>query len=257
MVKHMCALSTALTLVLMAGTSSLSADETKRDRTEALAAKLGLNDQQKAEINKIYADLEAKMEPLEHQLWQAHRETRAAVHKLLTDEQRTKFPDVIKEERSREFQSIATKLGLNEEQRERVHKTMMDYHKKFHEVAAQQPDDARKQFRELKHEFLSTVCKELTDEQRIRLPQVLRMEFDHLTNPQLRNEHVKAIESKLSLTDEQKTQVEKILADCTQRIEKPVAQIKALCDEENNAIEKVLTKEQAAKLEEIMKTANK
>lgn len=255
MLKHMCA--SALTLVLTAGTGSLSADEQKRDRTEALAAKLGLSDQQKAEINKICADHEAKMEPIEHQLWHAHREARAEVHKMLTEEQRTRLPEVIKDERIREIQSVAAKLGLNDEQREQVKKTLMDYQKKFHEVAAEKTDDARKQFHELKHEFFSAVCKELTDEQRIRLPQVLRMEFHHLTNPQVQNEHVKAVEAKLSLSDEQKTQIEKILAECNQKIEKPIAQINELCQEETAAIEKVLTKEQGVKLADILKTPNK
>src|SRR5580658_4021510 len=110
------ATAAALALFLTAGTGSLTADEKKHDRTEALAAKLGLSEPQKEEIRKICNDYEAKMEPIENQLWNAHRETRTEFRKLLTNEQRTKLPEVIKEERTRELKPVAAKLGLNDEQ---------------------------------------------------------------------------------------------------------------------------------------------
>jgi hypothetical protein len=243
----------ALTLALTAGTSTVMADEKKNDRTEALAAKLGLNEQQKEEIRKVFTDFEAKMEPIESQLWTAHREARAEISKMLTDEQRAKLPEVIRTERTRELQTVAAKLGLNDEQRAQVEITLKSYEKKFGDLTAQGNENGRKEFVELKHEMFAAVWKEINDEQRIRLPQVLRAEFHRFSNSQVRNDHVKAIQAKLGLSDEQKTQIEKLLADCNQKVEKPIAQMTELCQEECTAFEKILTKEQRSTLEEIMK----
>lgn len=243
---------TALALVLTAGTSSVRAEDKKNDRTQALGAKLGLNEQQQEDIRKIYSDSEMKMEPVEGQLWNAHRVARAEMSKMLTDEQRARLPEVIREERNRELEPIAAKLGLNEEQKAQMEKTLSGFEKKFCDLSAKKDGD-RKQFVELKHEMFSAICKELNDEQRIRLPQVLRAEFHRLGNPQVRNDHVKVIEAKLALSDEQKTQMQKLLVDCNQRVEKPIAQMTELCQEECAAIDKVLTKEQRTTLEEIMK----
>lgn len=243
-----------ITMALTSGVFSASAADKKGDRTEALAKRLSLNDQQTTEIRKIYADYEAKMEPIAGQLWSAHREARAEMSKMLTDEQRVKLPEVIKEERSRELQPISARLGLNEEQQAKVGKTVTDFEKKFCDLAAGKNGDDRKQFIELKHEMFAAVCQDLTDDQRIRLPLVLRDEFHRMTNTQVQNDHVKVIEAKLALSGEQKTQIAKLLADCNQKSEKPIAQLTEMCQEENKAIEKVLTKEQQTTLEGIMKT---
>lgn len=244
----------ATILVLAAGAGTLTADEKNHDITDALGAKLGLSDQQKDEIRKICADTESKKEAVEFQLWTAHREARAELKKMLTDDQRAKLPEVIKEERNQELQPIASKLGLTDEQQAHIGKSLMQFKQKFQELATESPDAARKQFGELKQQVFAAVCKDLNDDQRIKLTQVMRSEFHKWTNQQFQNEHVKAIENKLSLSSDQKSQVEKLISDCEQKIEKPVAQIKQLCQEESAAIEKVLTDEQRTKFQELMKS---
>jgi len=241
-------------LTLAVGTMSLRAEEKKHDRADALAAKLALNDEQKGEIRKVFTEFEAKMDPIEDQVWMVHHEARAELHKLLNNDQRAKMPEVVKEECEKQLQAFATKLGLTDQQKQQVEKTAMQFEKKFKDLAAQNPENARKQFRELKHELFTAVGQELTNEERIRAQGVLREEFHQWRQPEFRREHLKVFADKLALNAEQRTQAEKILTDCEQRIEKPVAQLKELHEQELAAMDKVLNDEQRAKLKEIMKS---
>lgn len=243
----------AVALIVGGGTSLLQAEE-KMDRTEALGAKLALSAEQKTEIRKLCAEHEKKMDPIEHQMWTAHQEARAELTKILTDEQKAKLPALMKEACATEFMSIANKLGLSAEQKTKLGKTVADFHVKFEELATQQPDVAHPKCRELKHEFMAAVNKDLTDDQRIRLPQVIGTEFKQWMNLSFQKLHVKAIEDQLAMTDDQKAQAEKILARCDARIKKPASEIKELCQAEHAAVEKVLSKEQADQLSVIMKT---
>src|SRR5258708_6538639 len=86
------------TVLVLAGGGSLSADggkspasDTRHNRLEVLATKLGLNDQQRLEIHKIHADFSKKTGPLQQQLKALHRDQREAMSKVLTEEQRAKL----------------------------------------------------------------------------------------------------------------------------------------------------------------------
>lgn len=241
-------------LTLAVGARFVSAQEKKHDRADALAAKLGLNDQQKGEIRNIYADFQAKMDPVEDQIWMAHHEARAEFHKVLNADQQAKAPEIIKEQCEKQMREFTAKLGLTEQQKQQVEKTAMQFEKKFKELAERNPENASKQFRELKHELFTAVGQELTDTERIRAQAVLREEFHQWRQPEFRREHLKALEDKLALNAQQRTQAEKILTDCEQRIEKPVAQLKELHQQERAAVEKILNDEQRAKLKELMKS---
>jgi len=239
-------------LALTIGAGILRADE-KFQLANILANKLGLNNDQKAEIQRIHTDFEMKMEPLEQQLCADHHQARTEVMNVLTEQQRAKAPEVIKEMRDKEMQSIGAKLGLNDQQRRQVEKTWAEYEKKFEDLAAQKPEDVRKQFHELKHELFSAVCSELTDEERARIPNVLRAEFHQWRSPAFRTEHLKAFEEKLALNADQKTQVEKVFNQFNQRVEKPIAQLKELHQQACTATEKVMTEEQRTKFKELIK----
>lgn len=241
-------------LTLFVGAFCVNAQEKKHDQAAALAAKLGLNNQQTEQIRNIYADFDGKMDPVEDQLWMAHHEARSELQKLLNDEQRAKATQVLKEEKERQLRSVATKVGLTDQQWKQVENTLAQYENKFKELASQKPEDARKQFRELKHEMCASVGQELNDEERIRLQGVIREEFQQWQQPGFRREHVRAIEDKLGLTAAQKTQADKVVADCERATEKPLAHLKELSQQRREAVDKVLTNEQRTKLEQIMKS---
>lgn len=250
--KPIAAMAVAL-LTMLVGAFCVNAQANKHDQAAALAAALGLDNQQTEEIRKIYADFAAKIDPVEEQLWTAHHEARMELQKLLNDEQRAKAPQILREEKQKELRSIGTKVGLTEQQWKQVEGTLTQFENRFKELSAQKPEDARKQFRELKHEMCAAVGQELNDEQRVRLAGVIRDEFNQWQQPGFRREHVRAIEDKLGLTAEQKTQADKVVADCERAGEKPLAQLKELCQQERQAVDKVLTDAQRAKLNQIVK----
>ena len=248
-----------LAVAALAVGGRLVADEPKaeptakgHDRLDAMAAKLGLNDQQKEEIRKVHADFEPKLADAEHQLWTLHHEEHEAMSKVLTDEQRGKLPTVLKAAREKEMDKLADKIGLSDEQKKKLMEVCEEHEKQFHETAAK-GDDGRKQYHELRHAFFEAIGKELTDDQRAKLPGVLREEYHQWREPETRREHLKAIGDELGLNDEQKDQIKKIHEEYDQKTEKPMAELKQLRQDEHAAADKVLTDEQRAKLQELRK----
>lgn len=249
----------ALTLLALAAGGQLVAEEKgqpgrRHDRLEALASKLGLSDQQKEEIRKIHADYDKKMDPLEEQLWALHHAEHEAMSKVLTEDQRAKLPEVMKEVMHKELDKMADKLGLTEAQKQKVEKIHEMYAKKFRDLAAQKGENARHKFHELRSEAMATVGKDLNDEQRARLHSVMREEFHRMHDPAVRREHLKAFADKLGLSAEQKEQVQKVHNEYEQKIEKLAEQLKQLHKDEHAAVEKVLTEEQRTKLRELLKS---
>jgi Spy/CpxP family protein refolding chaperone len=227
----------------------------KHDRVEALAAKLGLSDKQKEDIRKIREDFDKKTDPVEHQIWALHHEEHEAVRKVLTDEQRAKLPELFKEMREKEFEKLATKLGLSDDQKKKISKIREEYEPKFHELVAmkQKGENVHKQFRELRHEFLDAVRPELTDEQKAKLPVLVREEHHYWRNPEARRERFKEIMAKLDLSADQKDQIKRIHAEYDPKIKEEVTQLKQLHHDEHEAMAKVLTDEQRTKWQEIRK----
>jgi len=247
----------AFALLALASGGQLVAQEERgqrHDRLEALASKLGLSDQQKQEIRKIHADYDKKMDPLEEQIWTTHHAEHEAMGKVLTEEQRTKVPEVMKEVMHKELDKMADKLGLSEGQKQKLEKVHGQYEKKFHDLARQKGEDARHKFHELRSEAMTTIGKELNEDQRAKLPAVMREEFHRMHDPSVRREHMKVFADKLGLSGEQKEQVQKIHSEYEQKIEKPVEQLKQLHKDEHEAVEKVLTQEQRTKLRELLKS---
>lgn len=250
---------TAFAIVALAAGGRLAADEPAKtappakghDRLDAMAAKLGLNDQQKEEIRKIHTDFDQKLSDAEHQVWTLHHDEREAMNKLLTDEQRAKMPMVLKAARDKELQEIAGKLGLTDDQKKKLEAVREDHEQKFHEAAAQQGDEGRRQYRDLRRVFYEAIGKELTDDQRAKLPGVLREEYQEWRDPATRREHLKAVADELGLTTEQRESLKKIHAEFDQKTEKPMADLKQMRQDERAAVDKVLTDEQRATVQKL------
>jgi Spy/CpxP family protein refolding chaperone len=227
----------------------------KHDRLEMLASRLGLDDKQKDELRKIRDDFDKKSDPVEHEIWSLHHQEHEAIHKLLTDEQRTKLRDAVKEMHEKEFQKLGDKLGLDDDQKKKIAKIHEEFEPKFHDLAKmrEKGENVHKQFRELRHEFLDEVRPVLTEAQRSKLPILLREEHYHWRNPEARHEHMKAILDKLDLSAEQKDKVKAIHSEYDPKIKDEVTQLHKLHHEEHEAMEKVLTAEQRTKWQELRK----
>jgi Spy/CpxP family protein refolding chaperone len=219
------------------------------DRVDAMAARLGLSDGQKEQVRKIIAEYDPKADEVEHQMWALHHDEREAMSKVLTDSQRAKVPEILKEEREKELDKVAGELGLSDEQKEKVKKIHAEYHQKFHQLA-EKGGAAPGAYRHLRHEEFAAIGHELNDAQRAKLPGIIREEFHQWHDAAALERHLKAIADKLDLSAEQRDQVKKVLAEYQPKMEKLVAQLHQVHHDEHEAISKVLTDEQRAKLNE-------
>jgi Spy/CpxP family protein refolding chaperone len=255
---HRIAGLTVALLALVVGVGLLTAEEAKETkhhhRVDALAAKLGLNDEQKEKIQKIHTEFDAKEDPVEHQLWKLHREERDAMSKVLTDEQRAKVPDAIKAEWHSMWEKVDAKLGLSAEQKEKIDKIRDEYGPKFRALAEAKGEKHHDGFRKLRHEEFAAIGKELTDEQRAKLPGIAREEFHMWRNPAARHEHMAAFAEKLGLSDEQKEKVKKVQEEYAPQVKKAAEELHRLHKEEHKEMEAVLTEDQRTKLQELRKT---
>jgi Spy/CpxP family protein refolding chaperone len=261
MVRYCLAGLAAAVLALAVGTGQFTAEDPKGDEGkrheiyEALAAKLGLSSQQKEEIHKIHADFHKEAEPVENQLLTLRHEEFQQMRQVLTDDQRTRLPEVLKAMRDKEFQTIATKLGLSEDQKQKIEKFRDEYARKFHELMSHKEagENMHKEFRHLRQQFLAAIRPDLTEDQRARLPVLMHEEFRYWHNPEVQREHLKAVADKLGLSAEQKEKVQKICADYDPRVDKLEAQLRKMHEETHAAFEKVLTPEQRTKLQGLKK----
>jgi len=250
---------TAFAILTLAAGGRLAADEPKaeppakgHDRLDAMAAKLGLTDQQKNDIRTVHAEFDKKLSDAEHQLWTLHHEEHEAMSKVLTDDQRAKVPMVLKAARDKELQAIASKIGLTDDQTKKLEAVREEHETKFHELAAK-GEEGRAQFHELRHVFFEAIGKELTDDQRAKLPGVLREEYHEWRDPATRRAHLKAIGDELGLTTEQKDSMKKIHSEYDEKTAKPAAELKQMREDEHAAVDKVLTPEQRTKVQELRK----
>jgi Spy/CpxP family protein refolding chaperone len=261
MLRNVCAALAVATLALAAGLCPGTADEprgesaNRHDRMEALAHKLGLNDQQKEEIRKIHIEFDKQADPIEHELWELAHQEHEAMGQVLSEEQRRHVPELLKAMRERELQKVGEELGLSEEQKQRIEKTCEQYEMKFHDLAMRKErgENAHRQFREMRREFLSAIRPELNEEQRAKLPMIIREEHRYWHNPTVRREHLKAMADKLGVSSEQREQLEKIYSEYEPKVDKILSQLKQVHHEEHTAFAKVLTPEQRTKLQELHK----
>jgi len=251
MLWHRLAFS-AFAIVAAAGVFAADPPKTepgKGDRLDVMAAKLGLSDQQKTEIRKAHGDFEKEEVAVEQQLWTLRHEEHEAINKVLTDEQRAKVPGLLKAAREKEVQKVEGELGVTDEQKKKIEPILEEYEPKFHELAAK-GEASREEFRKERHEFHEAIAKELTDEQRLKLPGVLREEYHQWRDPAAHREHLKALADQLGLDDKQREEVKKIHADFDKKDEPLMAVVKQLREDERAATDKVLNDEQRQKVQE-------
>lgn len=257
MASHRLAVAAFTTLALAAsGMPAYANDDAtanQPDRVTAWATKLGLSDQQREQVRSIRADYDKQADPVEEQLWKLYHEEYEAMKNALTDEQRAKLPSVVKTEMNKECQAVATKIGISEDQKQKIEKIREEYEPKFREFCTQSTEAARKKVHELKAEFFGAVRRELTDDQRTKFWGVLREEFRQWRDPVARHERLSEIADQLGVTPDEKTQLKKIYAEYQPKIDELASRVKDLWREERTAVEKVLTDEQRTKAQEMWK----
>jgi len=238
---------------LLAQEERSNTEGTRLDRLEALTARLGLSDQQKSEVGKIQAEFDKKLEPVEQRLWSLHQEEFAACRKVITEDQRAKMRDFLKGTWEAETQKIAVKLNLNEDQKQRVQKIRADYGPKFCALMEKQGEGSFKEFRELRSKAHQELRQVLTEEQRALVPGIIHEEFHRWHDAATRREELTMVTDKVGLNNDQRAQFQQIMTEYNRQLEQPAGQFKQLHQDERAAIEKVLTAEQRAKFEAMVK----
>lgn len=245
----------ALALLALAGAGKLTAEEAKEtkghNRLAILAEKLGLSDEQKEKIQKIHADFDEKQDPLEHKLWALHRDEHEAMSKVLSEEQRAKVPEVVKGVYRKMWEKVDSKLDLTPEQQKKINTVRDEYGPKFRKLAEDKAEGSK--FRKLRHEEFAAVRAELTDEQRAKMPGIMREEFHVWHNPAFREEHMKALTEKLGLSDDEKEKIKKIQEEYSPKMKTLTNELHQLHQEEHKEMDKVFTEEQRTKLQDLRK----
>jgi hypothetical protein len=256
MASHRLLVTAVTALALAAGTSRAYADEFSgkdRERLTAWAAKLGLNQQQQERIHKVCNEFAERAEPVEEQLWKLHHEEFDQVKGVLTPDQRDKLPAASKAEMTKECRMISEKLGLTEDQREKIARIREEYEPKFKEFCGQSSETGRRKMRELRSEFFADIRRVLNDDQKAKFFGVLRHEFNQWRDPLARHEHLEALAGQLGLSGEQRSEIQKIHAEYRPKIQRLAMQFKEICNEERSAISKELTDDQRSKAHEMWK----
>jgi len=248
---------TALAILIVGGGSWLTAREKPgakaHDRVEALAAKLGLSDEQKEKIRKIHADFDPKADKLEAEIRELRHNEMEAASQVLTESQREKAKELFKVERQKELHNVEDKLGLSSEQKQTFEKIRAEYGEKIHKLEGQNGEKVAGEIRELRHREFAAIRQMLTEGQRAKAPGILREDFREWRNPADKRKRLEAIADKLDLSKEQRDKLEKIFNQHDQKRQKLVAQLRELHHDEHQAVEKVLTDEQRGKLQELLK----
>jgi len=251
MLWHRMAFS-ALALVAAAGV--FAADPPKAEpgkghsRLDVMAAKLGLSDQQKDEIGKIHTDFDHQQAAVEHQIWTKRHEEHEAIDKVLTKEQHAKAQDLMKAARAKEVEKVESELKVTEEQKKKIEPILEEFEQKFHEAIAK-GEAGREDFHKTRHEFHEAIAKELTDEQRLALPGVMREEYHQWRDPAARREQLKALADQLGLEEKQRDEIKKIHEQFDKDDEPLTAQHKQLHEAERAAVDKVLNDDQRKALQ--------
>jgi hypothetical protein len=252
-------LASAMLVVAVGGSQAIAADTDARPANngqkwlDAVGAKVGLSDRQKEEIRTIRTDSKTMKEPLERQLWTLHHEEFQALRNVFTDEQRAKLRDARRAKRDKAFERIAAKLGLNDEQKKQIQKIREEYEPRRRQIYAEKDGNAWARSRKLRHEEFAAVRGQLTEEQRARLPGALREVYHGRRNAMARRANFKGLAEQLALSTDQKERVREIRADFDQKTRPLASQLRQFFHEEHEAVAKVLTDEQRAKLHEMMR----
>jgi hypothetical protein len=247
-------------LALLNSGRSLAADKPNPDNGKSawlnsLTARLGLNTQQQDTIRKNHEEFDKKADPLEQQSWAQCQAERQAIRQVLDAQQQTKFDDGLRTMRHKEIDKVATKLGLNAEQQQQMRQLCDQFEKKFEEAAAgnEQGEKQCQQFRQIRDEFLAALRPQLNEEQRFKLPFLIREEHRHFRDPAVRRSHLIALENNVGVNDQQRQQIQKINETYEKQAATVTQQLAQVRKEEHEALENTLNAEQREKLREMRK----
>jgi Spy/CpxP family protein refolding chaperone len=232
------------------------------DRVQAAGEKLSLTSEQRQKIREAHASFAEK--------YRANRTERRnlveaqfkAIAEVLTPEQREKARHYVEgrmvhtpivQSVAERLRTAADKLGLTEEQRNKIRETHASFVDKYRALGAER--------RALLHDELKAIREQLTSEQRDRVQDlcddrvvVVGIEIDP-NDPdaiaQLREtiaERLGALADKLGLTEEQRSKIRQAHAAFMEKYEAQRAQRRDLRREELNALGAVLTPEQRDKV---------
>src|SRR5205085_2477091 len=95
------------------------------------------------------------------------------------------------------LEALAHRLGRSSEQKDQIRKIHAKYRPKFRELAKEKGEKSRGQFRHLRHEEFGEVRHVLNEEQRAKLPGVLRSEFRQWRDPAKRRQLLKAFADRI------------------------------------------------------------
>jgi hypothetical protein len=220
----------------------------------ALAQKLGLSDEQIKQVRHLHDAYDKKSEPLREEISKLRHEQHQAIKEVLTEQQRAEMPTVMHAEVKKALQEVASKLGLSEEQQQKAQKIAKEYQAKCDEVMKEKtPDHAR--MHALKIEGFEAFCGVLTDEQRVKLPGVLKEEMEIWHTPNAQGNLRSDIADRLQLSADQRKSIEKICSEFGPKIEKKKEQFRQIWKDEHAAVEKVLTEAQRTQFRELLKTS--
>jgi hypothetical protein len=228
-----------------------TAPQARCHRLEALASELGLSAQQKEEIATIHADFAKNACPLQQLMRALRQEQREAMRQILTQDQRARVKEVIQAQREAKWQAIAARLNLGDVQKERIDEIRRAYAQRFADLAAQQGEHERHQFRDLRHEKYQAIARQLTDEQRVSFGEMVPRAYGQHRDSGARVAFWKSVGEKLGTSPEQKDQFKMIHTVCAAKMESPKAQFQQLRQESRAAMLRVLTEEQRVRFLEI------
>jgi len=247
----------SLALFALVGSSYLAADEEthRRKFMEPVAKYLGFTSDQKMRAEKICAEFDRKEDPILQQIMSLHHQECEALKKVLTDEQRAKLPEVVKEAWQQTLARVDRKLDLNPKQQERIKKIHEEYAPQYRKLS-ESPTTKPGEFRALRHQECAAISNELTEEQRAKLPFVIESEFQQWQQPEVRQERMRYFADKLGMTDEQKERVKKIGEEYAPRIKEQFNELKKIRQAEMEALSGLLNETQRNKLQELKKAAH-
>jgi hypothetical protein len=247
---------------------------------EKLMSDLGLADAQKEMVRGIDRDYATKIATATTALWDEYHRQQLALEKLLCDQQRQALPAVLKAMRDQDTQTLATKLGLSDDAKQRLAQLRAQYEPKLATLIAPTLKGEKvgkkewlanhQKVAQLRLALLAAVSSVLTENQRARLPAILRefpglphyvredascallllsAELCHFAQP----EYLDTVATKLDLSAAQKAQFQKAQAQGLSEFNKLGAALTELVRAEREAVAKVLSDDQRAKWKEIRK----
>jgi Spy/CpxP family protein refolding chaperone len=231
------------------------------DRLQAVADELGITPEQRDKIREArttfmdkYRELRtARRELLQSELEKLSTilspEQRAMAREYIEDRMESaraaakrEWPEIghIRETLEERIQGAAQKLGLTDEQREKLHEAHAAFAGKYQAQRAER--------RELIESELKTIASALTPEQREKLRMFVEGRIVRAAAAQSVSERLQAKAEKLGLTTEQRDKLREIYAPYREKYRALRAERRKLLESELKAIASVLTPEQREKV---------